>query len=440
MTHTLTARRLITDIGTIEFPVLTITDGLLADISSDPTITDTSTLTAAFLDIHTHGAIGHDVMSATPSGLAELQRFLATKGVAHYLPTTVTASIDDTLRALESLADLIESPRADNEATPIGIHLEGPFLSHAKPGVHPIALLQPPSIELFDRFHTAARGHIKLLTIAPEPNAIPPSAKPSESCTPLETPPQLRYTEASASGLIAAQKSGGALAPEGNSALDLIRHATSLNVRCSLGHSNALASETLAAIAAGATSATHTFNAMRPLDHREPGILGTVLTSDSLFAELICDGIHVHPNLVQLWLRAKGPSSGKDRAILVTDSMSATGMPDGNYTLAGLPVLVANGKAVLADHRDTLAGSILTPPRETLAGSVLTLDRAVANLQAFTGADLATATRLASHNPAAMLHLPTLTRIAPGSTANLNRFDASGHLIATYLRGHQLPS
>jgi N-acetylglucosamine-6-phosphate deacetylase len=391
MTHTLTARRLITDIGTIEFPVLTITDGLITDISSDPTLTDTSTLTAAFLDIHTHGAVGHDVMSASPSGLAELQRFLATKGVAHYLPTTVTASIDETLRALESLANLIESPQSEDEATPIGIHLEGPFLSHAKPGVHPIALLQPPSMELFDRFHTAARGHIKLLTIAPELNAIPSASA-------------------------------------GTSALDLIRHATSLNVRCSLGHSNALASEALAAIAAGATSATHTFNAMRPLDHREPGILGTVLTSDNLFAELICDGIHVHPTLVQLWFRAKGPSSGKDRAILVTDSMSATGMPDGTYALAGLPVLVANGKAVLADHPATLAGSILT------------LDRAVANLQAFTGADLATATRLASHNPAAMLNLSNLTRLAPGSPANLNRFDADGKLIATYLRGHQLHS
>jgi N-acetylglucosamine-6-phosphate deacetylase len=404
MTHTLTARRLITDIGTIEFPVLTITAGFLADISSDPSITDTSTLTAAFLDIHTHGAIGHDVMSATPTDFSALQRFLATKGVAHYLPTTVTASIDDTLRALDSLANLIESPGADNEATPIGIHLEGPFLSHAKPGVHPIALLQPPSIELFDRFHTAARGHIKLLTIAPEPNAIPAAIPGAPSVT-------------ASSSRVGSQNAGGS-----SPALDLICHATSLNVRCSLGHSNALASETLAAIAAGATSATHTFNAMRPLDHREPGILGTVLTSDDLFAELICDGIHVHPTLVQLWLRAKGP----DRAILVTDSMSAAGMPDGNYSLAGLPVLVANGKAVLANSLSTLAGSILT------------LDRAVANLQAFTGTDLATATRLASHNPAAMLSLPTLTRLAPGSLANLNRFDAAGNLIATYLRGQRI--
>jgi N-acetylglucosamine-6-phosphate deacetylase len=347
-------------------------------------------------------------MSATPTDFAALQRFLATKGVAHYLPTTVTASIDDTLRALDSLANLIESPGADNEATPIGIHLEGPFLSHAKPGVHPIALLQPPSIELFDRFHTAARGHIKLLTIAPEPNAIPAAIPGAPSVT-------------ASSSRVGSQNAGGS-----SPALDLICHATSLNVRCSLGHSNALASETLAAIAAGATSATHTFNAMRPLDHREPGILGTVLTSDDLFAELICDGIHVHPTLVQLWLRAKGPSSGKDRAILVTDSMSATGMPDGTYALAGLPVLVANGKAVLADHPATLAGSILT------------LDRAVANLQSFTGTDLATATRLASHNPAAMLSLPTLTRLAPGSLANLNRFDAAGNLIATYIRGQRI--
>ena len=119
--------------------------------------------------------MGHDVMTASTEDLSEMQRFLANRGVAHYLPTTVTASVDATLRALESLADAIEAAPRDGEAQPIGIHLEGPFLSHAKRGVHPSALLQPPSIELFNRFHTAARGHIRLMTIAPEPNAATPS-------------------------------------------------------------------------------------------------------------------------------------------------------------------------------------------------------------------------------------------------------------------------
>ncbi len=386
MTHTITARHLITDIGTIEFPVLTITDGLITDISSDPKTLahETDTLTAAFFDIHTHGAMGHDVMHVTPTELREVQRFLAMHGVGHYLPTTVTAPIDTTLRALEALANAIESRTPENEATPIGIHLEGPFLSHAKRGVHPIADLQPPTIKLFDRFQTAARGHIKLVTIAPESGAAN------------------KGTEASA--------------------LDLIAHATSQGVRVSLGHSNATVAETLPAIAAGATSATHTYNAMRSMDHREPGILGTVLTDDRLYAELICDGVHVAPTMVRLWLRAKG----LDRAILVTDAMSAAGMPPGPYTLAGQPVTVTNDRAVLTDAPDTLAGSILT------------LDAAVVNLQTFTAASLADATRLATHNPAAMLGIPALTRLAPGSPANLNRFNAAKQLTATYLRSIKL--
>ena len=393
MKQTITARRLITHEAAVDFPVIDIaSDGTIAAISSDPKALahETSTLTAAFFDIHTHGARNHDVMSATPAGLSEMQRFLATHGLAHYLPTTVTAPIDVTLRALESLANAIEASPRPGEAQPIGIHLEGPFLSHAKRGVHPPDLLQPPSIELFDRFQTAARGHIRLVTIAPEPNAA--ASNPS------------------------------ALGPQ-PSALDLIRHATSLGVRVSVGHSNATASETLAAIDAGATSATHTFNAMRPLNHREPGILGTVLDDHRLFAELICDGVHVAPPLVRLWLRAKSAA----RAILVSDSISATGMPDGDYMLGPLRVTVANGVAQLAE--DLAAG------KQTLAGSVLTLDRAVANLQAFTTASLAEATRLASHNPAAMLGLSALTHLAPSSPANLNRFDADNKLVGTYIRG-----
>jgi N-acetylglucosamine-6-phosphate deacetylase len=391
MTQTITARHLITDIGSVEFPVLTLTpEGTIGEIYSDPKALhdDHTTLTAAFLDIHTHGAMGHDVMRASPSELAELHRFLATRGVAHYLPTTVTASVDTTLRALDALANAIEAAPREAEARPLGIHLEGPFISHIKRGMHPPHELQPPSIELFDRFYSAARGHISLMTVAPEPNAVAPSS--------------------------------------GSSALDLIRHATSLGVRISIGHTNALAADTLAAIAAGATSATHTFNAMRPLDHREPGVLGTVLTDDRLFAELICDGVHVASPLVRLWLKAKG----RDRAILVTDAMEAAGMTDGDYTLGESAVTVTNGRVLLKDD--------LAQGKETLAGSILTLDRAVANLQAFTAAPLADATRLASHNPAAMLGHPELTRLAPGSAANLNRFDAHGHLIATCINGRKV--
>ena len=376
----ITARRLLTDIGSVEFPVLIVDeDGTLSDISSDPTALgrEEDTLTCAFFDVHTHGAIGHDVMSASPSQLAEMQRFLALHGVAQYLPTTVTAPVDSTLRALESLADAIEHEPQPLQAQPRGIHLEGPFLSHVKRGVHPENALQKPSIELFDRFQQAARGNIRLLTIAPELTG----------------------------------------------ANELIAYATSLGVRCSLGHTNAVASEAHAGIDAGASSATHTFNAMRALDHREPGVLGVALDNQKLYAELICDGVHVAPELVRLWFKSKGT----ERAILVTDAMSAAGMPDGRYKLGELDVDVAADRAMLAGD--------LERGKHTLAGSVLTMDRAVANLRQFTGASIADATRLASHNPAAMLGRPELTRLAPGSPANLNRFDTGGRLVATYIRG-----
>ena len=354
-------------------------DGHLTDISSDPTALahEEDTLACAFFDVHTHGAMGHDVMSASPPELREIQRFLALRGVAQYLPTTVTASVDSTLRALESLANAIEAEPQPLQAQPRGIHLEGPFLSHAKRGVHPEDQLQMPSIELFDRFQQAARGYISLLTIAPELSG----------------------------------------------AIDLIVYATSLGVRCSLGHTNADAAEAYAAVDAGASSATHTFNAMRALGHREPGVLGVALDDERLYAELICDGVHVAPELVRLWFKSKGP----EHAILITDAMSAAGMPEGRYKLGEFDVDVADGRAFLAG--DLARGT------HTLAGSVLTMDRAVANFCQFTGATLADATRLASHNPAAMLGRPELTRLAPGSSANLNRFDRGGRLVATYIQG-----
>ena len=374
--QTLHARRLLTPVGSIEYPVITLTpDGLIADISSDPTLPhQNDTLTPAFLDIHTHGAVGEDVMQATPHGFAKLNHFLAQHGVGQYLPTTVTAPIDQTLSSLEHIANEIDRPHPEN-AIPIGIHLEGPFIAHAKRGVHPPADILPPSIPLFDRFQQAARGHIRLITIAPE---IP-------------------------------------------GAVDLIRHATASGVRVSLGHTNATSPEAEAAIAAGAVSATHTFNAMRPLDHRDPGILATVLDSNRLFAELICDGVHVAPELVRLWLKAKGP----DLAILVTDSMSAAGMPDGAYRLGTFEVAVAHGRALLQSDLDQ--------GKQTLAGSILTMDRAVTNLQAMTGAPLATAIRLVSTNPARLLGLTPAT--LPNTPANFNRFDQDGTLIETILQG-----
>lgn len=376
MPHTLTARELRTASETIANPVIHIDDhGLIAAIESRSAASpqEDSVLTSTFFDIHTHGAAGFDVMQSSPSEIRRIQRFLADKGVGHYLPTTVTAPIDTTLRSLEALASAIESSAQPAEAAPVGIHLEGPFLSHTKRGVHPAAELQPPGIALFDRLNQAARGHIRLITLAPE---LP-----------------------------------GALA--------LIEHCTALGVRVSLGHTDATAPEARAAIAAGAASATHTFNTMRRLDHRDPGILGTVLDDPGLYAELICDGVHVAPELVRLFLKAKGI----DRAILVTDSISATGMGDGIYDLGGLEVTVTGDRCLLSGT-------------DTLAGSVLNLPTAVLNLARFTGLPFPDAVTLASHNPARMLGLSSaIGNLSPGQPANFNRFDADGNLIATWLHG-----
>jgi N-acetylglucosamine-6-phosphate deacetylase len=158
---------------------------------------------------------------------------------------------------------------------------------------------------------------------------------------------------------------------------------------------------------------------MRSLHHREPGVLGAVLDCDGVYAEAICDGVHVHPTMIRLWLKLKGP----DRAILVTDGMSATGMPDGTYRLGDFDVQVKDGVCLMGD---------------ILAGSVLTMDKAVDNVQKFTGSSLGTAVKLASRNPAKMLGLEHLAEMCVGSAANFNVYDAAGRRTASILRGRRL--
>ena len=383
MRKVFTAARLLDGSQSIAHPAVLVEDGRIVSIASRaaaPLPTGVSvedfpdaTLAPAFFDVHIHGAAGHDVMEATPAALHAISRFLATRGTGSFLATTVTAPLDATLRAVEGLANLIDAPGLPGHARPIGIHLEGPFLSHEKRGVQPAEHLLAPSIATFDRLVDAARGHVRLITLAPE---LPGAA-------------------------------------------ELTAHATARGVRVSLGHSNATAAETRAAIAAGAASATHTFNAMRPLDHRESGILGVVLTTPSLYAELICDGIHTAPEIVQLWRSAKG----SHRGILVTDAMSAAGMPDGEYQLGGFTVQVANGRAMA---------------RGVLAGSVLTLDRALTNYIAFTGASLEESLPLLTANPAAMTGLAArAASLAPGTAANFVVLEKSGQLRASILDGQR---
>jgi N-acetylglucosamine-6-phosphate deacetylase len=371
------AGMLATPSGILTDPLITIDGAVIVEISTrcereiarlDYEFPDT-TITAGFFDIHFHGIAGQDVMHASREGFREIAHHLARAGVSRFLPTTVTASLDTTLSALERMSACIEADPPEGTAQAAGIHIEGPFLSHAKRGMHPAEHLIPPSRELLDRLWEAARGHIRLMTIAPE---LP-------------------------------------------GALETIGHATALGIRCSMGHSMATQAEAIRGIENGVVSATHTFNAMRAFDHREPGILGVVLDREDLYADLICDGLHVAPEAVRLWLKMKGP----ERAILITDCLSAAGRPDGTYMAGDTLVHVAG------DACRTSAG--------VLAGSIITLDRAVANLQMMTGAELHLAARLASINPARMLGLPELLR--PGAPADFNVYDAEGVRRQCFVRG-----
>jgi N-acetylglucosamine-6-phosphate deacetylase len=207
------------------------------------------------------------------------------------------------------------------------------------------------------------------------------------------------------------------IAPEIPGAIETIRRARQLGIHCSLGHSNATYEETTAGIAAGANHATHTFNAMRALDHRDPGILGAVLQHRELTADVIADGIHIHPSVVDLFIRAKG----LDRAILITDAISATGMPDGYYDLGGLEVEVRN-------QRCELHGK--------LAGSVLTLERAIRNVMSFAELNLQDALRLATLNPAALIGVSEQRgSLRPGALADIVVLTPEGQLLETILAG-----
>lgn len=380
-----TARCLYTPTEEIPNPLLIVDDGHVAEVSSRPTAAapgntplidfGDAALAPGFLDIHIHGGAGLDLMRASRSELPRLGQFLASHGVTGYFATTVAAPLDATYTALERLADAIEERTPANggpqQARPLGIHLEGPFLSHKRRGVHPPEYLVEPTVPIFEKLWQAARGHVRMITIAPE---IP-------------------------------------------GAMEVIAEAASRNICVSIGHSDAELPTTLEAVKAGARHATHTFNAMRPLDHRNPGIIGEVLSNDTMTADIIVDGIHVSPEVVKVFLQAKGP----DRAVLITDAMSATGMPDGRYQLGPIQVDVANGKA-------TANGS--------LAGSVLTMDRAVRNVTKFSNWTLREAVRAATFNPAKAAGLSShYGKLEVGSVADFVLLSPTGEVLKTVVGG-----
>jgi N-acetylglucosamine-6-phosphate deacetylase len=388
----LCAKRLYTPQEEIKDPILFIEDGLISAVSSrdqqeipkNATVIDLvkdgladAILAPGFVDIHMHGGAGLDVMRATPGELPHLNQFLTTHGVTGYFPTTVAAPLDETCRALERLANAIEasqsSPAAKGgavQARPLGIHLEGPFLSHKRRGVHPPEYLVEPTLAIFESLWQAARGHVRMMTIAPE---LP-------------------------------------------GALEVIAEAARRKVCVSIGHSDAVLEDARAGVRAGARHATHTFNAMRPLDHRDPGILAEVLTDAQLSADIIVDGIHVAPEVVQIFLREKG----LERSVLITDATAAAGMPDGTYQLGPIQVEVKDGKC-------TKDGN--------LAGSVLTMDRAVRNVTRFAGWTLQDAVRAATLNATRAVGLAQHGNLTPGAEANIVVLNGDGEVKKTIVCG-----
>jgi N-acetylglucosamine-6-phosphate deacetylase len=381
----ITARALYTPVEKIEQPLVLIEDGLILSVvpRSNGAVPHAArqmdfpddVLVPGLVDIHIHGGMGYDVMHDDEAARHGFERFLVNHGVTSYFPTTVTAAVEDILRALERWANMIEAahrgePDRTAHAQPLGIHLEGPFLSHARRGVHPPEKLLTPDVRTFQGFWQASRGHLRLMT----------------------------------------------LAPELKNACEVIAEASRLGVCVSLGHSDATQAETRCGIAAGACHATHTFNAMRPLNHRAPGVLGEILSNPSLTADIIADGIHVDPSVVRLFLQTKGV----DHAVLITDATAATGMPDGRYRLGSLEVDVHDGKCL---HEGKLAGSVLT------------LDRALRNVVSFAEWKLGQAVRLATLNPARVAGASGKGILQASADADLVVLTNSGDVRATILKG-----
>lgn len=333
-------------------------------------------LAPGFVDVHVHGAGGSDVMDAHPEALRTIATVLARFGATSFVPTTVTASADRTIDALARIADTIRAwpshPGSNAPAAqPVGIHLEGPFISAHRKGVHPAEWIAAPSRELFDRFTTSAQGSLRIVTLAPE---LP-------------------------------------------GALDLVAAARARQIVVSLGHTDATYQQATAAIELGATHAAHVFNAMRPFSHRETGVIGAVLTSPQVTAELIADGVHVDEAAIRMLLAAKSVA----RTILVSDGTAATGMPDGAYRLGTFEVTVTGGVCRNAEGR--------------LAGSTLTLDRAIRTMTGL-GVPLKDAVQMATLNPARVLNLQEKKGvIAPGADADLVLLDADLCVAGVMTRG-----
>lgn len=295
-------------------------------------------LIPGLIDLHIHGTHGKDVMDASESAYKTISRSLAAEGVTGFLATTMTADDEQIEKVLKTIGAL---PPHEDGAAMLGVHLEGPFISKSKLGAQSGQFVQEPNLKLMQHWQEVAQGKIKIVTLAPELPGI----------------------------------------------LPLIKELRKSGVIVSIGHTNATYQETCAAIAEGCSQATHLFNAMRGLHQREPGAVGALLLSADVMAELIVDGIHLHPAIVALVYQIKG----NKRLMLVTDALRVKCLGEGQHDLGGQNVTVVAGKATLSNG--------------TIAGSVLSMPQAIKNMMSFTKCSLIDAINMASETPAQVLNL-----------------------------------
>ena len=314
------------------------TDGsLLTAASGDGEVLDAAGcyVIPGLVDVHFHGCVGEDFSDATPEGLQRMADYELSQGVTYICPAGMTL-LEPELTAICKNAAAHRAKNAGG-AELVGLHLEGPFLSMAKKGAQNGDFLHVPDVAMLRRLQAAAEGCVKLVTVAPEE-------------------------------------------PNG---LEFVKAATEDGIHVSVGHTTADYETASAAFAAGADHATHLYNGMPPLHHRDPAVIGAAFDASHVMPELICDGVHIHGSVVRLTFQL----FGKERVILISDSLRATGMPDGQYPFGGQEIEVHGNRATIVGHPETLAGSVTS-----LMGC---LRQAVEF-----GIPLADAVRACSYNPA----------------------------------------
>lgn len=381
---------------------LIIEDGRIAEIRSDAPSGGAAFafhghyIVPGFIDVHVHGVDGVDALDVRPDGdaIAAIAASLPRYGVTAFCPTTVACGPQALRGVLDQVRRARETPGA-RSARVLAAHLESNFINPEYNGAQPAACLRSPLAAL-----EAGRAG----------GAGKAGGAGGEDFTAADILAEIERAAPDV-GIVT-------LASELDGGLELVRWLASRGHRVSLGHSGATYDEALAAIAAGARHATHLFNRMPPLGHRAPGLVGAVLQTDEVAAEIICDGVHVHPALIRTALAAKRPS----RILAITDATAAAGLPPGaRAMLGGQPITAGEHTALLLDG--------------TIAGSVLTMDRAFQTLLGRVGLALVDATTICATTPARELGLVGHGVLAPEAVADLVVLDANFSVVQTYVGG-----